>query len=99
MHDLRREIHRSVSSNLARLHNEAITQALCRALGLEDCNPYDFINRMSQQQQGGGRTAIFLDGKPLLAFLPFTTEWAHDELTWTFQTEYLWVEQATKSPD
>jgi len=88
-----------MAAHLGRLETEAITLALCKALGLEDCNPYDYIGRMGAQIRGSGLRVVWLDGKELLAIYPVKTEWAQDEMQCTLQTKYLWVEQATKSPD
>lgn len=80
-----------MKARLNHLETEKIPQSLCKALSLEDCNPYDYLNRMSAQTRGDVRY-VLLDGFDLLAIHPVKTEWFHDEMKCTLPMEYLWTD-------
>lgn len=45
--------------------NRLICQAVSRVTGVPDCNPYDFLKRMSKNDNHEGST-VYLDGVPIL---------------------------------
>lgn len=89
--DMAKEIHAVMAAKLGRLETEAITQSLCKALGVEDCNPYEYLNRMSAQHRGGVRY-VLLDGRDLMRIHPVKTEYHHEEMQCTLHHEYLWTD-------
>lgn len=85
------QAYKAMAAHLGRLETEAITQALCRAIGVDDCNPYDYLNRMSAQHRGDVRY-VLLDGRDLMCIHPVETVWNHDEMQCTLRQEYLWTD-------
>ena len=62
---IRDEIVQNLSRNVSESINRVIIQSLVLAVGVENPNPYDYINRMSRGKQADG-DMIFLDGRPLV---------------------------------
>lgn len=89
MIDPMKEVYARMAAHLDRSETEAVTQALCKALGVKDCDPYKYFGRLSAQHRGPVRY-VLLDGQDLIALHPVETKWAHDELICTMQTQYLW---------
>lgn len=87
--EFEREMQKRLAEHLSRSVNDAITRALSKALGVEDCNPYKYLNRMSSQYRGGIRY-VLLDGRDLMCIHPLKTEYHHDEMQCTLHHEYLW---------
>lgn len=94
--NLPQETYAAMTAHLDRIETEAITQALCRALEIEDCEPRDYLPRLSAQHRGGGIRYVMLDGQDLICLFPVKTEWAHDEMICTLQHKYVW--QGNKKP-
>lgn len=55
----------AVVAKIARNLNELVIQALSRATGTFDPNPYSYLNRMSKNDNRDG-TTVYLDGSPIL---------------------------------
>lgn len=89
--EFEREIQKRLAEHFSRLENEAIVQSLCKALGVEDCNPYDYLNRMATQFRGGVRY-VQLDGKDLMCVHPVKSEQFHEETQYVFRHQYLWTD-------
>lgn len=55
----------AIVAKMARNLNELVIQALGRATGTFEPNPYSYLNRMSKNDNRDG-TTVYLDGSPIL---------------------------------
>ena len=54
-----------MATKASRTINDLIEQAICKKLGLEKVNVYEYLNRMSKREQGDS-TTCFLDNEAIL---------------------------------
>lgn len=62
---MRHHFARDLADAVARDTNRVIVVALGRRTGVENPNPYDYLNRMSRRDQADGEV-IYLDDTPLI---------------------------------
>lgn len=62
---------KQIASCISKQENEIIIGALASHFQVSNPNPYDYLNRMSKNENRDGKT-VYLDGKPLVWFAPTT---------------------------
>lgn len=76
----RRSIHRSATAHIVTEQNRLITAALGKATGLERPNPYDFVGRLTKNENAQG-TTIFFDKSAILWVGRAETDFVNDCIT------------------